>query len=75
VFTVDQEAPWVLKLLNISVWPPSFNFAYDTAVAEANRMRAAVFVTEYGTGADQDRSLVIPTLDAAERHGVGGTLW
>lgn len=75
VFTVDQEAPWILKLLNVSAWPPSFSFAYDTAVREANQMRAAVFVTEYGTGADQDARLVIPTLDQAERHGVGGTLW
>jgi hypothetical protein len=47
VFTVDKEAPWVLKLLNVSVWPPSFSFAYDTAVREANQMDAAVFVTEY----------------------------
>ena len=68
VFTIDQEAPWVLKLLNISVWPPSFSFAYDTAVAEANLMRAAVFVSEFGTGADQDKRLVIPTCVAPQQR-------
>lgn len=72
VFTIDQEVPW----LNLTgKWPPSYSFAYDTAWAEANNMRAAVFVTEFGCGADSDDKVVIPTLDEAERHGTGGTLW
>ena len=72
VFTIDQEIP----ALNLSgKWPPSWAFAYDTAQAEANRMRSGVFVTEFGTGADSDVKTVQPTLDQAELHGVGGTIW
>ena len=70
VFTIDQEIP----ALNLT-WPPSWSFAYDTALAEASAMNAAIFVTEFGTGMLEDASHVIPTMNEAERHGVGNTLW
>lgn len=71
VFTIDVEAPW----LNITNYPPSWAYAYETAWLEANRMGAAVFVSEFGCGALDDVKTVIPTLDEAERHGTGGTIW
>jgi hypothetical protein len=71
VFTIDAE----LKFLNITDYPPSFAYAYETAWAEANALHAAVLVTEFGAGHDSDATLVLPTLDEAERHQTGGTLW
>lgn len=71
VFTIDAE----LKFLNITDYPPSFAYAYETAWAEANALHAAVFVTEFGSGHDSDFTLVLPTLDEAERHQTGGTIW
>jgi hypothetical protein len=70
VFTIDQELPF----LNLT-WPPSWSFAYDTAWAEARNMSAALFVTEFGDGMLEDGSHVRPTMDEAERHMVGNTLW
>ena len=71
VFTIDAE----FKFLNITDYPPSFAYAYETAWAEANALHAAVFVTEFGSGHDSDFTLVLPTLDEAERHQTGGTIW
>ena len=72
VFTIDVEVP----ALNLTgKWPPSWAFAYDSAWREANRMQAPVFVTEFGTGETNDDSTVLPTLDQAELHGTGGTIW
>ena len=71
VFTIDAEAPW----LNLTNYPPSWAFAYETAWLEANRMGAAVFVSEFGCGVLEDDKTVNPTLDEAERHGTGGTIW
>ena len=72
VFTIDVEVP----ALNLSgKWPPSYAFAYDSAWREGNRMAAPVFVTEFGTGEDSDFTTVQSTLDQAELHGTGGTIW
>ncbi len=65
-----------IPALNLSgKWPPSWAFAYDTAQREGNLMHAPVFVTEFGTGEDSDARTIEPTLDQAELHGAGGTIW
>ncbi len=61
--------------LHIPNFPPNFAYAYETALTEANAMKAPVFVTEYGAGANEDDTLVTPTLDQAELYQIGGTLW
>lgn len=61
--------------LNVPNFPPSFAFAYQTAWAEANKMKAPVFVTEFGAGTEADGALVQPTLDQAELYQTGGTIW
>jgi hypothetical protein len=73
VFTIDRILlPYGI---NISWWPPSFEFAYQTAHDEANAMNAAVFVTEFGTGVDDDPNTLVHTLDAQDTYMTGATLW
>lgn len=73
VFTIDRILlPYGI---NISWWPPSFEFAYQTAHDEANAMNAAVFVTEFGTGVDDDPNTLVHTLDAQDTYITGATLW
>lgn len=73
VFTIDRILlPYGI---NISWYPPSFSFAYQTAWEEANNMTMAVFVTEFGTGVDDDPHTLIHTLDAQEEYMTGATLW
>jgi hypothetical protein len=61
--------------INVSWWPPSFEFAYATAWDEANNMSAAVFTTEFGTGTGDDPNTLVHTLDAQDVYMTGATLW
>ena len=69
VFTLNLE-----PLLN-TTWPPSFDFAYDTAWQEANAIGAAVLVTEFGGAPSSDAETLAPTLAAQDRHMTSGSLW
>lgn len=73
VFTIDRILlPYGI---NISWYPPSFEFAYQTAWDEANAMQSAVFVTEFGSSTGDDVNTVDYTLDAQETYMTGATLW
>lgn len=74
-FTLDQTAPGLAKLILPSPWPPSFEYAYDTAWQEANAMNSAVLVTEFGTSPRLDMALVKPTIDAQEATLTPAVLW
>jgi hypothetical protein len=64
IFTIDQ----VLGMpANNSIYPPSYDFAFTTARYEANAMRAAVLVTEFGGAAHLDNLTLTGTLQAQER--------
>lgn len=66
VFTIDRVLlPYGV---NLSWYPPSFEFAYATAWAEANAQRAAVFVTEFGTSTGDDPATMDHTLDAQDAY-------
>ena len=73
VFTIDR----VLSSygINISWYPPSFEFAYQTAWGEANAMGLGVFVTEFGSSPGDDPTTVGLTMDAQDAFMTGGTLW
>ena len=68
VFTLN------LQNLNIS-WPPSFDFAFDSAWQEANAIGAAVLVTEFGGAPSTDAATLAPTLAAQDAHMTGGSIW
>jgi endoglycosylceramidase len=72
-FTIEQE------LLGLPAkpggFPPNFTFGYQTAEAEAQAMRSAVFVTEFGDSASTDSSILANELAAQESTQTGGTLW
>lgn len=72
VFTLDR----VFNLPeNTTLYPPSFDFAYQTAAKEATGLNAAVFVTEFGAGVGHDEYILRNHVAAQERAGVGGTVW
>jgi endoglycosylceramidase len=56
-------------------FPPDFNFGYQTAEAEAQAMRSAVFVTEFGDSSSTDSSILANELAAQEATQTGATLW
>jgi endoglycosylceramidase len=56
-------------------FPPDFTFGYQTAEAEAQAMRSAVFVTEFGDSSSTDSSILANELAAQEATHVGATLW
>ncbi len=64
IFTIDQ----VLGLpATNNIYPPSYDFAFTTARYEANAMKAAVLVTEFGGAAHLDNITLIGTIEAQER--------
>ena len=69
VFTLNFQ-----QLINVT-WPPSFDYAYETAWQEANAIGAAVLITEFGGAPSSDAETLAPTLAAQERHMTGGSLW
>ena len=68
VFTLDFSP------LNFS-WPPSFDYAFDTAWDEANAIGAAVLITEFGGAPSSDAETLAPTLAAQDRAMTGGSIW
>jgi endoglycosylceramidase len=72
-FTVEQD------LLGLPAkpggYPPNFTFGYQTAEAEAEAMRSAVFVTEFGDSSSTDTTILANELGAQESTQTGGTVW
>ncbi len=72
-FTVEQD------LLGLPAkpggYPPNFTFGYQTAEAEAQAMRSAVFVTEFGDSSATDTTILANELAAQESTQTGATLW
>ncbi len=64
IFTIDQVMG--LPATN-NIYPPSYDFAFTTARYEANAMKAAVLVTEFGGAAHLDNITLIGTIEAQER--------
>jgi endoglycosylceramidase len=73
IFTLDQELGHENPAT--ATFPPSYDFAYQTADSEARSMGTALFVTEFG-GSEADSDVVLAgTMAAQERWQVGGTVW
>lgn len=72
-FTLDTEVMGYTP--QNSPYPPSYDFGYQTAEAEAQAMHAAVFVTEFGAAADTDATILSSELQAQDDTLTGGTLW
>jgi len=73
IFTLDAELAHQDPAT--SAFPPSYDFAYQTADSEARAMGTALFVTEFG-GSEADSDTVLAgTMAAQERWQVGGTVW
>jgi hypothetical protein len=58
-----------------SSYPPSYDFGYQTAAAEARAMGAAVLVTEFGDNSGSDGLVLAGELAAQDRTLTSGTLW
>jgi len=56
-------------------YPPTYTFAYQTAASEATAMRAAILVTEFGSGASTDSYVLANELRAQEQSLTSATLW
>lgn len=72
VFTLDSFIGYTLAN---SPYPPGFDFAYATAAWEAEQMGAAVLVTEFGGGSNDDAVVLAGEARAQERWAIGSTLW
>ncbi|CAF2778703.1 unnamed protein product [Rotaria sp. Silwood2] len=70
VFTIDS-----ILHLNQSLYPPSFDYAYETALNESVGLQSAVLVTEFGCGADADERLLVPTIDSQDKAMISATIW
>ncbi|CAF1484876.1 unnamed protein product [Rotaria sp. Silwood1] len=70
VFTIDS-----ILHLNRSFYPPSFDYAYETALNESVGLQSAILVTEFGCGADADETLLIPTIDSQDKAMISATIW
>jgi aryl-phospho-beta-D-glucosidase BglC (GH1 family) len=73
VFTID--ASFLGFTAQTSAYPPSYDYAYATAAAEALAMDTAIFVTEFGGGANDDAVVLAGEARAQEHWGVGAALW
>ncbi len=71
-FTVDQ---FIGEPITGSPFPPSYEFGYQTAEAEAQAMHAAVLVTEFGDSASTDQAVLSGEMAAQEDTLTGGTVW
>ena len=59
---------------SFTLWnPPSFDYAYETATAEANARHAALVVTEFGCAFTEAARLLEPTLVGQEAHLISGS--
>ncbi len=73
VFTIDSS--FLGFNAQNSPYPPSYDYAYATAAAEAITMGTAVFVTEFGGGSGDDAITLAGESRAQEHWGVGASLW
>ena len=73
VFTIDSS--FLGFSAQNSTYPPSYDYAYATAAAEAIAMDTAIFVTEFGGGANDDATVLAGEVRAQEHWGVGAALW
>jgi hypothetical protein len=73
VFTAD--ASFLDVPVAQSPYPPSYTFGYATALAEAEAMHAATFVTEFGNPPSQDGTVLAGMTDAQQTALVGGSVW
>jgi hypothetical protein len=72
-FTVDQ---FIGYRAQSSPYPPSYDFGYQTAEAEAQSMHAAIVVTEYGASSSTNSYLLAGEEGAQEDTLVSGsTFW
>jgi len=71
-FTVDQFLGYPVTG---SPYPPSYEFGYQTAEAEAQAMHAAVFTTEFGDASSTDATVLAGETVAQAATLTGGTLW
>lgn len=71
-FTVDQFLGYAVK---DSPYPPSYEFGYQTAEAEAQAMHAAVVTTEFGDASSTDGTVLAGETAAQQATLTGGTLW
>ena len=73
VFTLDSS---FIGYTNQSApYPPSYDFAYATAAAEATAIGAAMLVTEFGNGPGEDLAIMAGTVRAQERWKASNALW
>ncbi len=72
VFTADAELP--VPGLS-TVYPPSYDFAMQTADTEARALHAALFIGEYGNSSTDDATILASETAAQDRAMVGSTLW
>jgi endoglycosylceramidase len=72
-FTIDQFIGYAAQS---SPYPPTYTFGYQTAMADAVAMHAAVIVTEYGGAASTDAYSLSAETAAQEQTLVSGsTIW
>jgi hypothetical protein len=69
-FTVDQ---FIGYRAQSSPYPPSYDFGYQTAEAEAQSMHAAIVVTEYGASSSTNSYLLAGEEGAQEDTLVSGS--
>ncbi|CAF4934284.1 unnamed protein product, partial [Rotaria magnacalcarata] len=70
VFTIDS-----ILHINESNYPPSFDFAYESALNESIGLQSAILVTEFGCGTDADERLLIPTVESQDKAMMSATIW
>jgi endoglycosylceramidase len=72
-FTVDQFIGYSAQS---SPYPPTYDFGYQTAEAEAQAQHAAIVVTEFGAASSTDGYLLAGETSAQENTLISGsTLW
>jgi len=69
VFTIDATLH-----LNIS-YPPSYDFAYVTALSDAKAMRSAMLVTEFGNSASDDDRILSNATMTQEKYLTSALVW
>ncbi len=57
------------------VYPPSYDFAYQTAIGEAESLRAALFVTEFGDSQSTDNTILSGMVRAQQDATSTGIFW
>jgi endoglycosylceramidase len=58
-----------------SPYPPSYDFGYQTAMAEAQAMHSAVLTTEFGDNSGSDADVLAGETAAQDATQTGSTVW